>query len=97
MSNKVSIKTHIKPIKILKKKLTFKENYNLKSLPDKIEKLEIKLKKSENILDNNELYYNDKITFDKTLVEITNIKKEISLAEDELLDLQILQDEINIK
>ena len=96
-SNKVSIKTHIKPIKILKKKLTFKENYNLKALPDKIEKLEIKLKKSENILDNNELYYNDKITFDKTLVEITNIKKEISLAEDELLDLQILQDEINTK
>ena len=96
-SNKVSIKTHIKPIKILKKKLTFKENYNLKALPDKIEKLEIKLKKSETILDNNELYYNDKITFDKTLVEITNIKKEISLAEDELLDLQILQDEINKK
>ena len=96
-SNKVSIKSHIKPIKILKKKLTFKENYNLKALPDKIEKLEIKLKKSETILDNNELYYNDKITFDKTLVEITNIKKEISLAEDELLDLQILQDEINKK
>ncbi|WP_443644053.1 ABC-F family ATP-binding cassette domain-containing protein [Candidatus Levibacter sp. Uisw_134_01] len=96
-SNKVSIKTYIKPIKILKKKLTFRENYNLKALPDKIEKLEIKLKKSETILDNNELYYNDKITFDKTLVEITNIKKEISLAEDELLDLQILQDEINSK
>ena len=96
-SNKVLIKTHIKPIKILKKKLTFKENYNLKALPDKIEKLEIKLKKSEAILDNNELYYNDKITFDKTLVEITNIKKEITLAEDELLDLQILQDEINTK
>ena len=94
-SNKILIKTHIKPIKILKKKLTFKENYNLKALPDKIEKLEIKLKKLETILDNNELYYNDKITFDKTLVEITNIKKEISLAEDELLDLQILQDEIN--
>ena len=81
----------------MKKKLTFKENYNLKALPDKIEKLEIKLKKSETILDNNELYYTDKITFDKTLVEITNIKKEISLAEDELLDLQILQDEINKK
>ena len=96
-SNKVSIKTYIKPIKIVKKKLTFRENYNLKALPDKIEKLEIKLKKSEAILDNNELYYNDKITFDKTLVEITNIKKEITLAEDELLDLQILQDEINTK
>ena len=81
----------------MKKKLTFKENYNLKALPDKIGKLEIKLKKLETILDNNELYYNDKITFDKTLDEITNIKKEISLAEDELLDLQILQDEINKK
>ena len=81
----------------MKKKLTFRENYNLKALPDRIEKLEIKLKKSEAILDNNELYYNDKITFDKTLLEITNIKKEITLAEDELLDLQILQDEINTK
>ena len=42
-----------------------------------------------------DLYKEDKEIFDKTISEITNIKKEISLAEDELLDLQILQDEIN--
>ena len=55
----------------------------------------MKLKKLENILSRIDLYHNDKITFDKTVIEITDVKKNLSIAEDELLELQILNDEIN--
>ena len=43
----------------------------------------------------NDLYHNDKNTFDKAVVEITDVKKNLSIAEDELLELQILNDEVN--
>ena len=64
-------------------------------MPDKIQILEIKLKQLENLLNKNDLYHNDKTTFDKTVIEITDVKKMLSIAEDELLELQILNDEIN--
>ena len=92
---KTSKENYIKPNIISKKKLSFKETHNLKTLPDKIENLEIKLKQLENLLNKNDLYHNDKTTFDKTIVEITDVKKNLSIAEDELLELQILNDEIN--
>ena len=92
---KASKENYIKPNIISKKKLSFKETHNLKTLPDKIEILEIKLKQLENLLNKNDLYHNDKTTFDKTVVEITDVKKNLSIAEDELLELQILNDEIN--
>jgi ATP-binding cassette subfamily F protein uup len=92
---KASKENYIKPNIISKKKLSFKETHNLKTLPDKIEILEIKLKQLENLLNKDDLYHNDKTTFDKTVVEITDVKKNLSIAEDELLELQILNDEIN--
>ncbi|MDC1194329.1 ABC-F family ATP-binding cassette domain-containing protein [Pseudomonadota bacterium] len=92
---KVSKENYIKPNIISKKKLSFKETHNLKTLPDKIEILEVKLKQLENLLNINNLYHNDKTTFDKTIIEITDVKKNLSIAEDELLELQILNDEIN--
>ena len=49
----------------------------------------------KNLLNLNNLYHNDKTTFDKTVIEITDVKKNLSIAEDELLELQILNDEIN--
>ena len=55
----------------------------------------MKLKKLENVLSSTDLYHNDKITFDKTVIEITDVKKNLSIAEDQLLELQILSDEIN--
>ena len=64
-------------------------------LPLKIEKLEKELKDYENILNIKNLYENDRKTFDKAANEITNIKKNISKAENKWLELQILKDEMN--
>ena len=78
-----------------KKKMSYKNVYDLEILPLKIEKLEKELKEYENILNIKNLYEKDRKTFDKVAKEITNIKKNISNAEDKWLELQILNEELN--
>ena len=78
-----------------KRKLSFKDTYDLENLPVQIEKLERELKEYEIILNKKDLYQNDRKTFDKVANQITNIKNNISKAEDKWLSLQILKDEIN--
>ena len=80
-----------------KAKLSFKEAYDLKALPMKIKKLETLLKKLGQLLTNNNLYEENKKLFDKTIIEISSVKEELSLAEDEWLKLQILFDDINFE
>ena len=82
---------------LLRTKLSFKEAYNLKVLPITIKKLEAQLLQSERLLSKKDLYKEDKEIFDKTINEISNIKEELSLAEDEWLKLQILYEEINFE
>ena len=64
-------------------------------LPLKIEKLEKELKKYETILNDKDLFKNDRKSFDKATIQITNIKKIISESENKWLELQILNDKIN--
>ena len=78
-----------------KKKMSYKNVYDLEILPLKIEKLEKELNEYENILNIKNLYEKDRKTFDKVAKEITNIKKNISNAEDKWLELQILNEELN--
>ena len=86
----------VKPKKATnKKKMSYKNAYDLEMLPLKIEKLEKQLKEYEIILNDKELFKKDRKTFDKVAIEITNIKKNISESENKWLDLQILNDEIN--
>ena len=68
---------------------------DLKNLPIQIDKLERELKEYEIILNKKDLYQNDRKTFDKVANQITNIKNNISKAEDKWLSLQILKDQIN--
>ena len=80
---------------IIKKKLTFKETYELKILPQQIENLEKELKQLEILLSKDNLYNDDKKTFDETINLITKTKNKLSLAEEKWLQIQILNDEIN--
>ena len=81
-------------IKIIKKKLSFKEAYDLKNLPEKIEKLESDLKSLETLLNTDNLYSDDKKTFDETIEKISEVKKSLSTSEERWLQIQILNDEI---
>ena len=78
-----------------KRKLSFKDTYDLKNLPVQIEKLEKELKEYETILNDRDLFKNDRKTFDKATTQITTIKKIINESENKWLELQILKDEIN--
>ena len=95
VTNKNSNKKVIPKKTSNKKKMSYKNAYDLKMLPLKIEKLEKQLKEYEIILNDKELFKKDRKTFDKVAIEITNIKKNISESENKWLDLQILNDEIN--
>ena len=75
--------------------MSYKDTYNLEILPSKIEKLEKELKEYEIILNDKDLFKNDRKAFDKAAIEITNIRKIISESENKWLELQILNDEIN--
>ena len=79
---------------INKKKMSFKDTYDLEMVPLKIQKLEKELKKYETMLNDKDLFKNDRQTFDKAIIEVTNIKKIISELENKWLELQILSDEI---
>ena len=59
-----------------KRKLSFKDTYDLKNLPVQIEKLERELKEYEIILNKKDLYQKDRKTFDNTAIKITNIKNK---------------------
>ena len=78
-----------------KKKLTFKDTYELKILPQKIEEMEKKLEKLESLLSKENLYKDDKKTFDDTINQIGEIKTKLSIAEERWLEIQILNDEFN--
>ncbi len=93
--NKVSNKKIIPKKAINQKKMSYKDAYDLKILPLKIEKLEKELKEYEIILNDKDLFRNDRKAFDKAAIEITNIRKIISESENKWLKLQILNDEIN--
>ncbi|OUW59320.1 MAG: hypothetical protein CBD59_00995 [Alphaproteobacteria bacterium TMED199] len=94
------VKTKISNKKIISKKfntkkMSYKDTYNLEMLPLKIEKLEKELKEHETILNDTDLFKNNRKAFDKTVIEITNLKKMISETENKWLELQILNDDIN--
>ncbi len=95
VKNKISNKKIVPKKVIKKKKMSFKDSYYLEILPLKIEKLEKDLKEYETILNDKDLFKNDRKTFEKVAIEITNIKKIISESENKWLELQILNDEIN--
>ena len=75
--------------------MSYRDAYDLKILPLKIEKLEKELKEYEIILNDKDLFRNDRKAFDKAAIEITNIRKIISESENKWLELQILNEEIN--
>ena len=66
----------------------------MKNLPEKIEKLELDLKSLEALLNTDNLYSDDKKTFDETIEKISEVKKSLSTSEERWLQIQILNDEI---
>ena len=77
-----------------KKKLSFKEQHLLKTLPTEIEKLQTQVACLEAKLHNPDFYTQNPEEFNKTTIELTNTKEQLEAAEIMWLELEILQEEI---
>ena len=74
---------------LIKPKLSYKEQHALTELPKKIEALRESRSKLQRLLDDPELYTKDQSRFSKTTEAFTAINAQLSLAEEEWLELEI--------
>ena len=77
-----------------KKKLSFKEQHLLKTLPAEIEKLQTQVANLEAKLNDPTFYAQNPDEFTKTTIELTSTKEQLETAEMTWLELEILQEEI---
>ena len=78
-------------------KLSYKEQYLLDNLPNEIAKLEEENKAIEIALGNPNLYTDDPQKFDELTTKLAKNKEEISVKENQWLEIQIKADEISEK
>lgn len=78
-------------------KLSYKEQYLLDNLPNEITKLEEENKAIEIALGNPNLYTDDPQKFDELTTKLAKNKEEISVKENQWLEIQIKADEISEK
>lgn len=95
---KTSVKEESKPREKNKTvKLSYKEQYLLDNLPNEIAKLEEENKAIEIALGNPNLYTDDPQKFDELTSKLAKNKEEISIKENQWLEIQIKADEISEK
>ncbi len=77
-----------------KKKLSFKQLYMLKTLPEKIEKLSQQIAQCEEKLAKTDYYIKDMQGFIKTSERLVRLQKELKKSEDEWLKLEIEREKL---
>ena len=81
-----------KPPEPARKKLGFKEQHELKTLPDRMGELEALIARLRGVLDDPDLYARDPARFEKASTALTTAQAELSAAEDRWLALEILRE-----
>lgn len=81
----------------LKRKLSYKEQRDLTELPKKIEELQNKIKALEKKLEDPYLYGNKPDLFVESTTLLTNLQESLSEAEERLLNLLILEEDLGQK
>ena len=77
-----------------KRKLSFNEQHDLKTLPKRMEELEAKIAKVQEILADPELYSRDPGRFQKAMDALTQLQGELHAAEERWLELEMLREEL---
>ncbi|WP_112663003.1 ATP-binding cassette domain-containing protein [Microvirga flavescens] len=77
-----------------KRKLSFNEQHDLKTLPTRMSELEAKIAKVQEILADPELYTRDPARFQKAMDTLTALQTELSTAEERWLELEMLKEEL---
>ena len=76
------------------RRLSFNQQHALKTLPDTIARLEIQIGVLREILSDPALYTRDRKSFDKASIELAAAQSELTAAEDQWLEIEMLRDEI---
>ncbi|MCG7394675.1 ATP-binding cassette domain-containing protein [Microvirga sp. ACRRW] len=82
------------PSQTNKRKLSFNEQHDLKTLPKRMEELEAKIAKVQEILADPELYSRDPARFQKAMDALTQLQGELHAAEERWLELEMLKEEL---
>jgi ATP-binding cassette subfamily F protein uup len=77
-----------------KRKLSFNEQHDLKTLPKRMEELEAKIAKVQEILADPELYSRDPARFQKAMEALTQLQADLHAAEERWLELEMLREEL---
>ena len=77
-----------------KRKLSFNEQHDLKTLPKRMEELEAKIAKVQEILADAELYSRDPARFQRAMDALTQSQTELHAAEERWLELEMLREEL---
>ncbi|HEV2565893.1 MAG TPA: ATP-binding cassette domain-containing protein [Microvirga sp.] len=77
-----------------KRKLSFNEQHDLKTLPKRMEELEAKVAKVQEILADPELYSRDPARFQKAMDALTQLQADLHAAEERWLELEMLREEL---
>jgi len=77
-----------------KRKLSFNEQHDLKTLPQRMEELGGKIAKVQEILADPELYSRDPARFQKAMDALTQLQADLHAAEERWLELEMLREEL---
>lgn len=77
-----------------KRKLSFNEQHDLKTLPTKMQEIEAKIVKVQDILADPDLYARDPARFQKAMDSLTQLQGELHAAEERWLEVEMLREEL---
>ncbi|MEE1655042.1 ATP-binding cassette domain-containing protein [Microvirga sp. CF3062] len=77
-----------------KRKLSFNEQHDLKTLPKRMSETEAKIAKVQEILADADLYARDPTRFQKAMDALTQLQTELHAAEERWLELEMLREEL---
>jgi len=76
------------------RKMSFKDQHELKALPGEIENFRLAIKKHHRMLDDPNLYSRDKPKFDRVTAELNAAEKALAAAEERWLELEVRWEEL---
>ncbi|MGO4571589.1 ATP-binding cassette domain-containing protein [Microvirga sp. 2TAF3] len=79
-----------------KRKLSFNEQHDLKTLPSRMAEMEAKIAKLQEIMADPQLYSRDPARFEKASTALAGLQEELAAAEDRWLDLEMLREELGV-
>jgi ATP-binding cassette subfamily F protein uup len=77
-----------------KRKLSFNEQHDLKTLPKRMSEIEVKIAKVQEILADADLYSRDPARFQKAMDALTTLQTELHAAEERWLELEMLREDL---